>query len=61
MPDFSRLELDEVDLRALVAAAVDRICGELRALPGRAACTLDGGAELARSLREPCGSTCSTP
>ena len=53
MPDFSRLELDEVDLRALVAAAVDRICGELRALPGRAACTLDGGAELARSLREP--------
>lgn len=53
MPDFSRLELDEVDLRALVAAAVDRICGEMRALPGRAACTLDGGAELARSLREP--------
>ncbi len=53
MPDFSRLELDEVDLRALVAAAVDRICGELRALPERAACTLDGGAELARSLREP--------
>ncbi|MBL8969574.1 MAG: aminotransferase class V-fold PLP-dependent enzyme, partial [Myxococcales bacterium] len=40
-------------MRALVAAAVDRICGELRALPGRAACTLDGGAELARSLREP--------
>lgn len=53
MPDFSRLELDEVDLRALVAAAVDRICGELRELPTRPACVTEGGAELARSLREP--------
>jgi aromatic-L-amino-acid decarboxylase len=53
MPDFSRLELGEDDLRALVAAAVDRICGELRELPTRPACVLEGGAELARSLREP--------
>ncbi|WP_293258361.1 aminotransferase class V-fold PLP-dependent enzyme [Nannocystis sp.] len=53
MPDFSRLELDEADLRALVAAALDRICGELRGLPGRAACVTEGGAALARSLREP--------
>ncbi len=53
MPDFSRLELDEVDLRALVGAAVDRICGELRELPTRPACVMEGGAELARSLREP--------
>ncbi len=53
MPDFSRLELDEVDLRALVGAAMDRICGELRELPTRPACVMEGGAELARSLREP--------
>lgn len=53
MPDFSRLELGEEELRALVAAAVDRICGELRELPTRPACVLEGGAELARSLREP--------
>lgn len=53
MPDFSRLELDEADLRALVAAALDRICGELRGLPGQAACVTEGGAALARSLREP--------
>jgi hypothetical protein len=42
MPDFSRLELDEVDLRALVGAAMDRICGELRELPTRPACVMEG-------------------
>jgi len=53
MTEFSRLELDEADLRAMVAAALDRICGEMRALPGQPACVTEGGAELARSLREP--------
>jgi aromatic-L-amino-acid decarboxylase len=51
--DFARLELDEADLRGLVAAALDRICDELRALPGQPAAVTDGGVELARSLREP--------
>jgi aromatic-L-amino-acid decarboxylase len=32
---------------------MDRICGELRELPTRPACVTEGGAELARSLREP--------
>lgn len=53
MTEFSRLELDEADLRAMVAAALDRICDQLRALPGQPACVTEGGAELARSLREP--------
>ena len=52
MTVFSRLELDEADLRAMVAAALDRICGELRGLPWQPACVTEGGAELARSLRE---------
>ncbi len=52
MTVFSRLELDEADLRAMVAAALDRICGELRELPRQPACVTEGGAELARSLRE---------
>ena len=53
MTNFARLELDEVDLRGLVAAALDRICAELRGLPEQPASVTAGGAELARSLREP--------
>ena len=49
----SRLELDEEGLRTLVAAAVDHIAAQLRALPGQPACVTAGGAQLARSLREP--------
>ena len=52
MTEFSRLELDEADLRAMVAAALDRVCEQLRALPGQPACVTEGGAELARALRE---------
>lgn len=52
MADFSRLELDEADLRGMVGAALDRICGELRELPHQPACVTEGGAALARSLRE---------
>ena len=52
MTVFSRLELDEADLRAMVAVALDRICGELRGLAEQPACVTEGGAELARSLRE---------
>ncbi len=52
MTQFSRLELDEADFRGLVAAALDRICDQLRALPEQPACVTEGGAELARALRE---------
>ncbi|HEY0139134.1 MAG TPA: aminotransferase class V-fold PLP-dependent enzyme [Nannocystis sp.] len=52
MTELSRLELDEADLRAMVAAALDRVCEQLRALPGQPACVTEGGAELARALRE---------
>ncbi len=53
MTDCSRLELDEAQLRGLVAAAVDRIAEHMRALPDLPAGGAEGGAELARALREP--------
>jgi aromatic-L-amino-acid decarboxylase len=49
----SQLELDEAGLRGLVAAAMDQICAQLQGLAEQPACVTEGGAELARSLREP--------
>ena len=49
----SQLELDEAGLRGLVAAAMDQICAQLHGLAEQPACVTEGGAELARSLREP--------
>lgn len=53
MTQCSQLELDEAGLRSLVTAALDRICGHLQGLATQPACVTEGGAELARALREP--------
>jgi len=53
MTQCSQLELDEAGLRRLVGAALDRICAQLAGLAEQPACVTEGGAELARALREP--------
>lgn len=45
------LEPDATTMRALVDAAMARICAHIEALPRMPACDVEGGAELARSLR----------
>lgn len=46
------LEPDAAEMRALVAAAMERICAHIEGLPRMPACDVTNGAELARSLRE---------
>ncbi len=53
MTKVDRLELDEDGFRGLVAAATERIVQHLRELPGAPANGMDGGAAVARALREP--------
>jgi aromatic-L-amino-acid decarboxylase len=53
MTDSSPLELDEAGFRALVDVAVDRVAAHLRGLATAPACVTEGGAEVARALREP--------
>lgn len=47
------LEPDAAAMRALVDAAMDRICAHVEALPRARACDVEGGAALARALRRP--------
>lgn len=47
------LEPDAAELRRLVDAAMARIVSHLESLPGQPAASVEGGAALARSLREP--------
>lgn len=53
MTKVDRLELDEDGFRGLVEAATSRIARHLRELPGAPANGMDGGAAVARALREP--------
>ncbi|MCY1008063.1 hypothetical protein OV079_21390 [Nannocystis pusilla] len=46
------LEPDAAAMRALVAAAMERIAAHIEALPAMPACDVEDGAGLARSLRE---------
>src|SRR5687768_11166305 len=47
------LEPSGEEMRALVAAAMERIVRHVESLPGQPAAVTEGGAELARALREP--------
>ena len=53
MPEDRRLELSGEDLRALIDAATERLLAHVASLPQQPSSDTDGGAELARSLREP--------
>lgn len=52
MTRVDRLELDEDGFAGLVAAAMQRVSQHLRELPTAPACVTEGGAAVARALRE---------